>query len=62
MEANGVNKSASTRFVLTEETAEAIPAAFHPMDFFLSGRTLKFFRRIGQNRVLSYYGIIIQCT
>ena len=30
MEANGFNKSASTRFVLTEETAEAIPAAFHP--------------------------------
>ena len=30
MQAYGFNKSASTPFVLTKETAEAIPAAFHP--------------------------------
>ena len=31
MEANGFNKSAaSTPFVMTKETAEEIPAAFHP--------------------------------
>ena len=57
MEANGVNKSASTRFVLTEETAEAIPAAFHPMEFFFCPAALLNF--LDESDKIVYYLIMV---
>ena len=62
MEANGFNKSAFNSFFMTKETAEVIPAVFHPdRIIILSGRTpavrLKYLYQ--SNKILAFYYLIV---